>query len=171
MAGNQVLTWIDRIAAVTARALYTLFAAVLASVVASVVALHIVFDREFLASFAESGFALLFIIVTYAIAPGILGLLVVHGLLRLSTGSRAGDLVLYVLLAAAAGFVLFAVTVAPNFAALFQPMAAYQTVSAAFGGLLFWLLTGRWRAAIEAGRIVSRRHTDHDIHPSKGFDD
>ena len=125
-------------------------AAVLASVIAGIVAFPLVFGREFLADFDANGFPLIFIMFTYAVAPGIAAVLIIHCLLRCPAVARAVDLVLFVALAAGASFLLFVVTAAPSIASVFQPMAAYQTVSAAAGGLVFWLLAGRWRSGIES---------------------
>jgi hypothetical protein len=149
MTSNSLLTTLDNVAGLLAKAIYVLMVAVLASVVASIVAFPLVFGREFLADFAANGFPLLFIMLTYAVAPGIAGVLIIHGLLRSHSVSRAVDLVLFVSLAAGASFLLFVVTMAPGIVSAFQPMAAYQTASGATGGLAFWLLTGRWRRGVE----------------------
>jgi hypothetical protein len=150
MARNPTLTMIDNVAGLLAKAIYVFMVAVLASVVAGIVAFPLVFGREFLADFAANGFPLLFIMFTYAVAPGIAAVPIIHGLLRSPSVSRAVDLVLFVSLAAGASFLLFVVTIAPSIAAAFQPMAAYQTTSGAAGGLVFWLLAGRWRGGIKS---------------------
>lgn len=132
--------------------LYVLFAAALASIIAGAITLRLVFGREFLADFDDNGFPLLLIMLTYAIVPGVASLLVVNGLLRISPVSKVRDLLLFVGFTTVIGLLLFFVLSgfsapagAPAPATSFQPMAAYQTVSAAIGGLLFWLLSGRWR--------------------------
>ncbi len=149
MSSNPTLAMLDSVAGLLARALYVFVAAVLASVIAGFVAFPLVFGHEFLADFEANGFPLFFIMLTYAVAPGIAGVLIINGLLRSPSVSRAADLVLFVSLAAGAGFLLFVVTAAPSIASAFQPMAAHQSVSGASGGLVFWLLTGRWRRSVK----------------------
>jgi len=162
MANHSILTTLDYVAGLLATMLHVLMAAVFASAIASVIGLHVAFGREFLADFDDNGLPLLLFMIPYAFAPGLVGLLVLHGLLRISRVSRGRDLVVFVSLAAGIAFLTFlalsVMATSPSKTALatvLNPFAAYSTASGAIGGLIFWLLSGRWRSvgkAVDAKR-------------------